>query len=148
MEPTPLQRTVSKHSSSYHAELSAIDLALEYSSSLANIHTHFNTVSIHTDCQSVIATLLHGIPNGHHNLVNGILTHVKNLKQRGVEVELIWVTGHAGVAANGLADHAAKEAAANASQVSVVNGDKATFNQIPNQEGHHRLMAAKVVSPG
>ncbi len=45
-------------------------------------------------------------------------------------MELIWVAGHAGVTANDLADHAAKEAAANASQASVVNGDKATFKEI------------------
>ena len=105
-QPTVLQRPVSRHSSSYHAELNAIDLALEYSTTLTNTHKQFNTVSIHTDCQSVIATLLNGMPNGFHQTVDKIHTQVKDLKTAGIQV-----AGHAGLTANELADTAAKEAA-------------------------------------
>ncbi len=130
MEPAILHRPVSQYSSSYHAELSAIDLALEYSSRFTKTQNHFNTVSIHTDCQSVIATLLHGTPNGYHSLVNRIHSNVKELKETGVEVELIWVAGHVGLAPNDLADHAAKEAAADARQDGNIEGDLLTFKEI------------------
>ncbi len=133
MQPTVLQRPVSNHSTSYHAELVAIYLALEYSSVLIQSHSHFDTVSIHTDCQSVIATLLNGCPNGYHSTVQEIHTYVKDLYSAGIQVEVLWVAGHAGLAANEIADSAAKQAARNAAQENSITHNPVSLSEVKSQ---------------
>ncbi len=133
MLPVVLQRPVSRHSSSYHAELSAVDLALEYSATLIETHVHFNTVALYTDCQSVIATLINGTPNGFHQLVGNIHTKIKDLSATGVDVEIMWVAGHAGLTANELADNAAKEAAKNASQSLTATTDPVSLSEVKSK---------------
>ncbi len=133
MQPTVLQRPVSKHSSSYHAELSAVHLALEYSSVLTQTNRHLNTICLHTDCQSVIATLMGGNPNGFHNTVEKIHELVRNLHMSGVSVEILWVAGHAGLAANEIADRAAKEAAKNAAEPDSIISTQVPLSEVKSQ---------------
>ena len=116
MEPVILKRPISGYSSSYHGELAAIDLALEYCVTFTQSHHHHDTVSIHTDCQSAKTTILRGSPHGFHTLVSNIHSHITQLKQNRVQVELVWVAGHVDIAANEKADRAAKEAAIEAAE--------------------------------
>ncbi len=115
MEPVILGKPISSNSSSYHGELAAIDLALEYCVTSTGSHHQHNTVSIQTDCQSAKATILGGRPNGFHTLVSNIHSHILKLEQNRVQVELIWVAGHVNIASNEMSDKAAKDAALEAS---------------------------------
>ncbi len=133
MQPTVLQRPVSKHSSSYHAELNAVPLALDYSSVLTQTNRHLNTVCLHTDCQSVIATIMVGNPNGFHNTVEKIHEQVRDLHTSGVSVVILWVAGHAGLAANEIADRAAKEAAKNVAEHNTFISNQVPLSEVKSQ---------------
>ena len=50
----------------------------------------------------------------HTNLIKNIVGNIRTLSDRGIAVEFCWIPGHAGIAANDLADAAAKSAAVEA----------------------------------
>ncbi len=103
-----IKRPVARHSTSFHGEIAAIDLALEYTA-----HATLpgcSTVLIHSDCQAAIESVCNNSSN-HTTLIKSIVSNIRTLSDRGIAVEFCWIPGHAGIAANDLADAAAKSAA-------------------------------------
>ncbi len=116
-KPVVLNRSVAARSTSYHGELSAIDLALEYVAQyLTSNSTNYSIVAIHTDCLSALETVRSPDPNNLYALNESIRCHVTTLMDNNIHVEIAWIPGHADIAPNDLADRAAKEAARAASE--------------------------------
>ena len=82
---------------------------------------------------SAIAPLMGGNPNGFHNMVEKIHELVRKLHVSGVSVEILWVAGHAGLAANEIADRAAKEAAKNAADQNTIISNQVNLSEVKSQ---------------
>ncbi len=107
-DPVCLNRPVAKRSTSYHGEVEAIDLALEYTAN--SITPGFNSIMIHSDCRAAMDSILNqsGIFT---KLTASIMDKILMLNRCNVGVSFCWVPGHAGIQANELADRHAKIAA-------------------------------------
>ncbi len=103
-----ISRPVSRQSTSFHGEVAAFDLVMEYL--VQSTLPGYSTVLIHSDCQAAIDAVCNNSGN-HTNLIRNIVRNVRSLSDRGITVEFCWIPGHAGIAANDLADAAAKSAA-------------------------------------
>ena len=79
--PVILRRPVAARSTSYHGELSAIDLALGYTCDYLKANTtRYNIVAIHTDCVSTLQTIQCPQPNSLFSLYNeSIKSHTATL---------------------------------------------------------------------
>jgi len=108
-QPVLLRRPVSRRSTSYHGELQAIELAIDF---LCNCTKRYTGLCILTDCQSALTTVT-GMNqyNEHTSLVQEIARKSKILDDRGTPCAITWIAGHAGLNGNELADDCAKEAA-------------------------------------
>ena len=108
-DPITLSQPVARRSTSFHGEVAAIRLALEY---VANIPSpSYNSVMIHSDCQAAIDTILNN-RGVHTELITSIYDAIKVLNTKDIMIELCWIPGHAGISANETADIEAKRAAA------------------------------------
>ncbi len=107
-DPVSLNQPVSRRSTSFHGEMAAIDIALEYVVQRTN--KEFSSVLIHSDCQSAMDSIINqsGI---YTKLTAKIMGNVKTLNEYNVAVKFCWVPGHAGIQANEIADIEAKKAA-------------------------------------
>jgi ribonuclease HI len=83
----------------------AILKSLEY---IGNTRTTDKTVTIHTDSQRTIDSLLNNI---HTHLIDNIRRKVTELTQAEWKIQICWVKAHAGLQGNELADTLAKRAA-------------------------------------
>ncbi len=112
-QPTILKRPVSKHSTSYHGELAAINLALEFISNMIPTAQPFRieNIIIHTDCMAALNTVTNSVKNNYTRLMSSIEEIIHSLDRRNIEFKICWIPGHAGIEANEIADKAAKEAA-------------------------------------
>ena len=97
---------VSKHSSSYHGELKAIDAAIE----TAAMRQHQGDLSILSDCQSALKTATNDeISLNFSSLSQNIKKNAAKIKGT---IKLIWIAGHADIDSNEKADALAKQGAA------------------------------------
>ncbi len=119
-DPIAINQPVHKRSTSFHGEVFAIHLALNYVDSITN--PKFDRVIIHTDCQAAMESILNN-RGVHTKLCAQILDTTKKLNAKDIKVELCWIPGHAGISANELADIEAKKAADTASKWSDNMGD-------------------------
>ena len=109
--PIDLIAPVSKHSSSFSGELSAILLVLNFLVDYIQVHT-FNKLRIFCDCQSVISvvTSYNFYPN-HHEVIDKIRSNIEILHNHSVSTLISWIGGHIDLGPNDRADYLAKEAA-------------------------------------
>ncbi len=115
--PVQLTRPVSHKSTSYHGELQAVDLALDYITSYVTADlTGPRYISILTDCQSALSAITGPTPDSHAHIIGDIRNKAKNLTRLGHTIEITWIAGHAGLTGNDLADACAKRAAKEASK--------------------------------
>jgi len=117
-DPIKLHKAISTNSTSYHGELAAIKLALEYLVSTNSMKTSTNGVNILTDCQSALSAVCSSTSVTNHNkLVTDILDLVDFIKAKDIHVSLTWVAGHAGLHGNEIADACAKLGAQEAAEM-------------------------------
>ncbi len=107
-DPIIISEPVAMRSTSFHGEVAAIKLALKYLQD--NSQLQFREALIHSDCRAAIDAIINNTGNL-TNLRSDIVKLTKALNNKGVKVTLCWIPGHAGITANELADHSAKEAA-------------------------------------
>ncbi len=103
-----IKRPVAMWSTSFHGEVSAIDLALEYVVESATLR--HSTRLIHSDCQAALDAIVNNTGDL-TRLTSRIVRSIKILHEKGVAVEFCWIPEHAGIHLNDLADNAAKAAA-------------------------------------
>ena len=132
-EPSETAIAVSKHSSSYHGELKAIDAALE----MAANRGYQGTLHILSDCQSALKIATSNDISSNFCLLS------KNIKENAARINgnirMIWIAGHASIEGNEKADVLAKEGAASAP------GNRDLFvTQISSSEAKTRLNANAV----
>ena len=104
-EPVLLHKGVSKTSSSYMGEVVAILIALEY---LVNCSRNFELITIFTDCQSALTSIIDS--NAHNRIpeIRDIQIQANLLLSKGTPINITWVAGHVGLTGNELADKQAK----------------------------------------
>ena len=103
-----ISRPVSRQSTSFYGEVAAFDLVSSqcHPSRILNC-TH--TLRL-PGSQAAIDAVCNNSGN-HTNLIRNIVSNIRSLSDRGIAVEFCWIPVHAGIAANDLADAAAKLAA-------------------------------------
>ena len=117
-QPVVLKEAVSKLSTSYHGELRAMLLATQFRKAYSETH-QISEVNIFTDCQSVIASVTSSRHHkSHQETIDQCIDDISALADRNIVTNIHWVPGHAVLAANELVDGYAKEAAAEAIQLS------------------------------
>ncbi|XP_014669984.1 PREDICTED: uncharacterized protein LOC106810992 [Priapulus caudatus] len=116
-EPSSIRKAVSKKSSSYHGEIYAIYLAVDFTVNYSTTH-HIAGIRIFSDCQSAILTVSNSTQhNNFTSLCSDILERVQQLYDKEIDVDICWVAGHAGLAANELACAETKIAAHEAADI-------------------------------
>ena len=110
-------RPVSKHSNSFHAELQAIDLALQTVTEAYPVIK--KPVLLLSDCQGALTVTADPIaPANFTGLYYSIQDKIHTLREQGSDIKLHWIAGHADIEGNEEADIKAKEAATEASSPS------------------------------
>ena len=99
-----------RHTSSYRAELMALDAALEYLQRAARDAPRAE-VRLCTDSQSALRRLARGPAARSDMLADRVWARLRALADGGLRLRLQWVPGHAGLPGNELADEVARAAA-------------------------------------
>ena len=132
--PVLLKRPVAKKSISYHGELAAIDLALEFAQPYHASHQNLEKIVILSDCQAAINTVCnHEYPSNFTNIICKINERIKDLCNKNVTLEILWVAGHAGIQGNDLADQCAKEAALQDEEIDFEDSQPLSFSEIKKE---------------
>ena len=109
-----LAQPVSPCSTSYHRELVALQLALDFCSNRIK-QCPRSEVHLFCDCQAaMLAVASPEVHQSHQILIDQIQSTVSGLKQSGTNTHIYWVAGHVNLVPNELADLAAKDAATQA----------------------------------
>ncbi len=112
-DPTIHSSPVSPISSSYHAELGGIDLALD----ILNNSIYSKPVHILIDCQSALETATSTNMSKNHAALQRKIKHKNShLLKQVKQLDISWIGGHIDLLGNDLADRAAKDAALLASK--------------------------------
>ena len=109
-ETTRIRAPAGKITSSYIAELHALNEALKYLEDRAPTDERQCTIRICTDSQSALTRLKEGPADQREKLPDEIWKRLKKIGRRH-RVDMQWVPGHAGVEENEIADEVAKQAA-------------------------------------
>ncbi len=100
-QPITIKKPISKRSTSFHAEVAAIELALNFMAEyVPSAPRPVGSIMIYTDCQSALNTVVGGNSNTYSKRLVTIDQSTRALKRRGIDVSLCWVPGHAGLHAN------------------------------------------------
>ena len=112
-ETTPvfLKQPVSKHGSILLGEMIAIKMVLDFILEKLHRKLKFKKALILSDSQSSVGLLTLGWePTQHKSTSKDILTELKQIQSKGIEVDIRWTPGHAEIQGNEEADRLAKEA--------------------------------------
>ena len=112
-EATPvfLKQPVSKHGSILLGEMIAIKMVLDFILEKLYQKKEIKDVLILSDSQSSVGLLTLGWePTQHKTTSKDILTELKQIQSKGVQVDIRWTPGHAEIQGNEEADRLAKEA--------------------------------------
>ena len=105
-----IRTAAGRWTSSYRAEMTALDSALAYLKDDA-VDPIPREVRICTDSQSALGRLKEGPAAQRDALADSVWTRLHELTDRGTRLTLQWVPGHAGLPGNELADEVARAAA-------------------------------------
>ncbi|MEO1006661.1 MAG: ribonuclease H family protein, partial [Cyanobacteria bacterium J06638_38] len=129
--PITLSKPVAKIGTSYHAELVAIQLAVNFIVD-SKAYDHSRSVYILSDCQAAITSVCSAnIHRSHQNLIDTIRGNIHDLLTKGLRIKFNWIAGHVDLAGNELADAAAKAAAENARELPASEGE-VSLNTVKN----------------
>ena len=119
---------------SYHGELAAIDLALEFCQPFFAAPTNINKIVILSDCQSAIETVSSfQYPSNFTKILRKIYEMVKLLSSKQIEIEILWIAAHTGIIGNELADKCAKAAAAEAEESTFKYSTPLSYSEIKKE---------------
>ncbi len=112
LESQPLvpKEAVNKLSTSYHGELMAMLLAIQFSNEYSSAH-HITEPNIVKDCQAVITSMTssrHQI--SHQEIIDQCIANISVLTDKRSATLIHWMPGHAGLAANKFLDGYTMEA--------------------------------------
>ena len=112
-DPMRLRRSVSIKSTSYHGEMDALHLCINnVHDILVNNPQTIETVHIFSDCKGAIESVTSTQRiQSHQSLKDEFLKYVTKLNMKKIATCITWVSGHADMEANELADDDAKRAA-------------------------------------
>ncbi|MEW8544656.1 MAG: reverse transcriptase domain-containing protein [Candidatus Thiodiazotropha sp.] len=109
-----LKQPVSKLASILLGELVAISMALTFLEKESN-RQQFSSIKLFSDSQSAVGIVSLGWETkSHKQTVTQIQQSVRQLQQKGIDVQIAWSPGHADIMGNEIADRLAKEAAQDA----------------------------------
>ena len=92
--PVTLAEPVSTRSTSYHAELFAIYLALQYFVE-SKVYEFSNIAYILSDCQAAItSSCSSNIHTSHQILIDSIRSSIHTLTLKGMKITFNWIAGH------------------------------------------------------
>ena len=121
-EPMRLRRPLSVKSTSYHGEMDGLNLCIsnaheiltkENSNAIEKIH-------IFCDCRGAIESVTSNERiQSHQNIKDEFLKHVTEINMKQIITEISWVSGHADLEANEIADEDAKKAAIEAKHLNL-----------------------------
>ena len=136
-----LRRSVSIKSTSYHGEMDALHLCINnVHDILVNNPQTIETVHIFSDCKGAIESVTSTQRiQSHQSLKDEFLKYVTKLNMKNIATCITWVSGHADMEANELADDDAKRAADEAIRENlppVLTNN--TFKNICKQRTHKR----------
>ena len=132
--PVLLKRPVSAKSISYHGELSAIDLALEFCQPFFAAPTNINKIVILPDCQFAIETISSfQYPSNFTNILCKTYERVKLPSSKQIKIEILWIAAHTGIIGNELADKCAKTAAAEATESIFKNSTPLSYSEVKKE---------------
>ena len=110
---TYLEEPVSSVSTSYHGEMTAIDIAV--TETAKNLHQCSRSIHILSDCTSAITVATSPMTTDTHAKTQcHIKTLNKQIQQKGYNIDVFWIGGHVNIPGNNLADLHAKQAAEHA----------------------------------
>ncbi|XP_063952156.1 uncharacterized protein LOC135153466 [Lytechinus pictus] len=116
--PTCIGKPVARNSSSFHAEMVAIETAVEHVT-LKKPALVDQVVHILTDCQSAVMAMTSSLHSSSFpEVVSRTNKNITLLRSRGTTVTITWIAGHANIMGNELADQLAKDAALEAASSS------------------------------
>ncbi len=102
-----LSKPLSSRSTSYHRELFALKVAVEFCTDYCYWRKTHNSreVHIHSDCQSAILSVTFSdFHRSHQDVIDDIRRGVQVLEPRSTTVKLHWIAGHVDSNGNELAD--------------------------------------------
>ena len=129
-EPVELCYPVSKCSSSYHGELHALLLVLQFMVNFCKGHL-VNKIHIFCDCQSAIQAVCNNnnLSNFQQKIIN-IKVIINKLQESSISTVISWIGGHINLLPNDLADRLAKKAAAKSKDL--ISSPPKTYSELKN----------------
>ena len=114
-----LEEPVSSISTSFHGEMTAIDIAV--TETAKNLHQCSRNIHILSDCTSAISIATSPMTSDTHAEIQCHIKALnKQIQQKGHNIDIFWIGGHVNVHGNNLADLHAKQAAEHAKQKAAV----------------------------
>ena len=136
MSSTPilLKRPVSIRSVSYHGELATIDLTLEFCQPYFTSHPEVNKIVILSDCESAITTVSSfQYPSNFAKVLCKIYDRIKQLSDKSIDIEILWIAAHTGIIGNDLADQCAKHVAKEAAELGFDDSLPLSFTEVKKE---------------
>jgi ribonuclease HI len=114
--PIKVSESVSPLSTSYHGELTALRLAMEFIASRRD-NLAGKTIHIYCDCRAAIMAISStAIHRTHQDIIDKFLSICTELQELDITTKVYWTPGHVQLKPNELADQEAKHAALSAKQ--------------------------------
>ena len=121
-DPIRLRRPISVKSTSYHGEMDGLCLCISNAHEILTNESSNAIEKIHIfcDCRGAIESVTSNERIlSHQNIKDEFIKHVTEISMKHIKTEISWVSGHADLEANEIADDEAKKAANDAKSLNL-----------------------------